>query len=69
MELRIEEIKREYEVLDRELQKSREEQGILSEELTKVDFHNKKLEMIVTELEHQKNEMETEIRVLLDIEA
>lgn len=40
-----------------------------NENLTHVEFKNKKLEMLVDELEGHKAEMESEIRVLLDIEA
>ena len=41
----------------------------MSEEVTRQEFANKKLEMLAEELERQKNEMEGEIHILLDIEA
>lgn len=40
-----------------------------SEQLTKEEFANKKLEMLQEALEAQRNEMEAEIHILLDIEA
>lgn len=69
MEVRNDELRADYEAVDRELLKSREQCSILTDKLTSSDFANKKLEMLVEELEIQKTEMESEIRTLLDIEA
>lgn len=67
--MRNEEIRGDYDTLDRELLKSREQSSILTDKLTSCEFANKKLEMLVEELEIQKSEMESEIRTLLDIES
>jgi predicted RNase H-like nuclease (RuvC/YqgF family) len=52
-----------------ELLRYRDSNSSLSEQLTREEFANKKLEMLEEELDRQKNEMETEIHILLDIEA
>ena len=69
LEMRNEEIRGDYDALDRELLKSREQNSVLTDKLTSCEFSNKKLEMLVEELEIQKAEMESEIRTLLDIES
>jgi predicted TIM-barrel enzyme len=51
------------------LVKLREQNSNLTEQVTREEFANKKLEMQAEELERQRNEMEEEIHVLLDIEA
>lgn len=47
LELRNEEIRADYDALDRELLKTREQVSILTDKLTSSDFHNKKLDMLV----------------------
>lgn len=69
LELRNEELKGDFDAVDRELLKSREQVSVLNDNLTTSDFTIKKLDMLVEELEIQKAEMESEIRTLLDIEA
>ena len=54
-DLRNNEIKNDFELLNAELQKVREEFSITTDSLTKADFQIKKLNMIVDELEGQKN--------------
>lgn len=49
--------------------KHRENNSSLTEQVTKEEFANKKLEMLAEELERQRNEMEDEIHILLDIQA
>jgi hypothetical protein len=63
------ELRGALEGLEGELKRYRENSSVVSEQLTKEEFANKKLEMLADELEHQKNEMEAEIHLLLDIEA
>lgn len=50
-----------------ELMKLRDGNSTLTEQVTREEFANKKLEMLAEELERQRNEMESEIHVLLDI--
>ena len=47
--------------------KLRDGNSNLTEQVTREEFANKKLEMLAEELETQRNEMEGEIHVLLDI--
>lgn len=49
--------------------KLRDSNSALTEQVTREEFANKKLEMLAEELERQRNEMEGEIHVLLDIES
>jgi hypothetical protein len=53
--------------MEREMVKHRENNSSLTEQVTKEEFANKKLEMLAEELERQRNEMEDEIHILLDI--
>ena len=59
LEMRNDELRGDYDALDRELVKSREHNSILTDKLTSCEFANKKLEMLVEELEIQKAEMES----------
>lgn len=52
-----------------ELLRYRESNSALTEQLTREEFANKKLEMLEEELERQKGDMEGEIHILLDIEG
>lgn len=63
------ELRSTLETLEVELHRGRDSNSLLSEQLTKEEFANKKLEMLEEELDRQKNEMEGEIHILLDIEA
>ena len=45
----------------------RDNNSSLTYDVTREEFANKKLEMLAEELERQRNEMEDEIHVLLDI--
>ena len=55
LDLRISEIKQEYDSLDRELQRSREQHAVTTDDLTKAEFQIKKLSMLVEELEGYKS--------------
>jgi chromosome segregation ATPase len=54
--------------LEMEMRRFRDKNSSLSEQLTIEEFANKKLEMLAEELERQKNDMENEIHLILDIE-
>jgi chromosome segregation ATPase len=69
VEAKVNDLRSTLESLEVELHRGRDGNSILSEQLTKEEFANKKLEMLEEELERQKNEMEAEIHILLDIEA
>ena len=63
------ELRKILEGLEGQIRTCRDRNSSMSEEVTRQEFANKKLEMLAEELERQKNEMEGEIHILLDIEA
>ena len=69
LEMRNEELRRDYETLNIEFAKCRQQNSIASQKLTHNDFTIKKLQMHLEELELVKSQMESQIRTLLDIEA
>lgn len=67
LESKIQELRGTLEEMELEMVKHRENNSSLTEQVTREEFANKKLEMLAEELERQRNEMEDEIHILLDI--
>lgn len=69
MEAKVGELRATLDTLDNDLLRFRDSNSSLSEQLNREEFANKKLEKLEEQLERHKSEMQTEIHILLDIEA
>lgn len=58
LESKIQELRGTLEEMELEMVKHRENNSSLTEQVTREEFANKKLEMLAEELERQRNEME-----------